>query len=68
MKCLGCGSDQWAEGRAELGGKGGLQFRPENSKLMVLSWPTIGAKVCRVCGNVAFAVDIEKLRGVMKDH
>ncbi len=67
MKCAGCGSDQWVEGRAELGGKGGLQFRPDKSKLMVISWPTIGVRVCRVCGNVAFAVDLDKLRSVMKD-
>ncbi len=67
MKCPACGGEQWVEGRAELGGKGGFDFRPKNSKFMVVSWPSINAKACRVCGNVSFGVDVEKLCSVMKD-
>lgn len=67
MKCSGCSSEEWVQGRAEFSGKGGFQFRPDNSKFMVLSWPTIDARACRVCGNVVFAVEPEKLRSVMKD-
>ncbi len=66
MKCSGCGSEQWIDGRAEFGGKGG-DFRPKNSKMMVISWPSIEAKACRVCGNIALAVSLEKLRSVMKE-
>ncbi len=67
MKCLQCGMEDWVEGRAELGGKGGFQFRPEKSKFMVLGWPTIAARTCKVCGHVQFSVDTEKLKGVLKD-
>lgn len=67
MKCVGCGGEKWVAGRAEIGGKGGFQFRPEKSKLMVLSWPSIETKVCQMCGNVIFSVELEKLRSVMKE-
>jgi len=67
MKCAGCGSEDWVPGRVEFAGKGGFQFRPEKSKFMVLSWPAIDAKACRICGSVTFALEPEKLRGVMKE-
>lgn len=67
MKCSGCGGEDWIEGRAELGGKGGFQFRPERSKFMVLSWPAIKARACRLCGNVTLGVEPEKVRSVLKD-
>jgi hypothetical protein len=60
-------SRQWVDGRAEISGKGPFQFRPKKSKLMVLSWPNMDAKVCRVCGRVQFAVNLDKLRSVLKE-
>ena len=51
----------------EFGGKGGFQFRPKNSKLMVLSWPQVAAQTCKTCGHVQFSVETEKLKSVLKD-
>jgi predicted nucleic-acid-binding Zn-ribbon protein len=67
MKCTNCGGEEFVLGRAELGGRGGFQFRPGSSKLMVLSWPEISAAVCRKCGNVHFTVDTDKLKSVLKE-
>ena len=65
MNCPHCKSEDWIEGRVE--GKGLFQFRPKESKLMVITWPTINARTCRVCGHVQFSVEVEKLKGVLKD-
>jgi hypothetical protein len=65
--CAQCGVEDWVEGRAEIGGKGPLQFRPKKSKLLVLSWPDITAQVCKACGHVQFSVETEKLKSVLKD-
>ncbi len=65
MKCLQCGVEDWVEGRVE--GRGGFQFRPKNSKRMVLSWPQIAARTCKVCGPAQFSVETEKLKSVLQD-
>ncbi|MGH9777103.1 MAG: hypothetical protein ACRD5I_01705 [Candidatus Acidiferrales bacterium] len=65
--CPQCGVEDWVDGRAELGGKGGLQFRPEKSKFMVLSWPAMTTRVYKARGYVQLSVEPEKLKGVLKD-
>ena len=66
MKCPMCNQEQWEEGTITQSGRGDLDFRPKNSKLMVMSYPRLGGKVCKMCGYAYLSVDVEKLKSTLK--
>lgn len=67
MKRPSCGQEQWEEGRITHAGRGDLDFRPNNSKFMVLSYPRLGGKVCKMCGYAYLSADVEKLKSTLKE-
>ena len=68
MKCPQCGQEDWiAGGISELRGSQ-LFFKPTKTKLLVLSYPALQSQACRICGRVIFAVDVEKLKGTLKEE
>lgn len=67
MNCPSCNQEQWEEGTILFAGRGELDFRPNKSKFLVLSYPKLGGKVCKMCGYAYFSVDVEKLKSTLKD-
>ena len=66
MKCPSCNQEQWEEGMITQSGRGDLDFRPNNSKFMVISYPKLAARVCRLCRYAYLSVDLEKLKSTLK--
>lgn len=67
MKCSQCGQENWAAGSVgELRGQA-VYFKPAKSKLLVLSYPSVQAQACKICGQVVMAVDVEKLKSTLKE-
>lgn len=68
MKCPQCGQEDWVTGGiSELPGNP-LYFKPSKTKLLVPSYPALQSQACKVCGHVALAVDVEKLKGTLKEE
>ena len=66
MKCPSCNQEEWEEGTITHAGRGDMDFHPANSKFMVLSYPKLAGKACRMCGYTYLSVDVEKLKSTLK--
>ncbi len=71
MRCPQCAQEDWISG--EIGGQQGLWryqrrllFMPKATKTFVLSYPSIRAQACRMCGYLSLSVDPEKLKATLK--
>ena len=65
VQCPAC-KEPTVEGGRIANSKGKCYFKPDNSKLILMSYPRLDAFACKSCGNVAFVVDPETLKRSLK--
>jgi predicted nucleic-acid-binding Zn-ribbon protein len=68
MRCPQCEQEQWVEGGiVEMRGQQAV-FKPKHTKLIVLRYPNVSARACKVCGYLLLGVDVEALKKTLKDE